>query len=340
MRNNGLEFSDLSGAKDYPKVSIIVPFYKARSRYLEECIQRCLELDHPDFEIIVVSNEHYEASDPKVKAFTTDKLSQGEKDDVGISVSSGEICAFINDDAYPRRDWLKNAVKYFQDPEVGAVGGPGLTPENDGLMQKASGAVYASFLGAGFAAYRCSTPRSPTYIDDCPGHNLIVKKGLLERIGGFGTRFRSGEDTALSLKIIKASRKIVYAPDVIVFHHRKPLFRAHMRQARSCGMHRGYYVKKFPETSFRASYFLPSFLVFSIMALATILALDPSIAWPLLVLLGVYVLFSFASGFISNRSLKIALLFPAAILATHVAYGVGFLQGLMTFDENRLTWKE
>jgi len=340
MRKNEPGFFDLSDAKDYPKVSIVVPFHKARSKYLEECVQRCLELDYPDFEVIVVSNERYDTSDAMVKSLVTDKLSQGEKDDAGISASSGEICAFINDDAYPRRDWLRNAVKYFQDPEVGAVGGPGLTPENDVLMQKASGAVYASFLGAGFAAYRCATPKSPRYIDDCPGHNLIVRKDLLVKIGGFGTRFRSGEDTALSLKIVNTGKKIVYAPDVVVFHHRKPLFRAHMRQAKSCGIHRGYYVKKFPETSLRAGYFLPTFLVFSLAAAATILLFNPFIAWPLLFLLVVYVLFSFTTGLLSSKDLRIALLFPAGVVATHVAYGIGFIQGLATFDEKKLMWKE
>ena len=144
---------------DYPKVSIVVPFYRLRSRYLKECVQRCLELDYPDFEVIVVSNVPYEVGSARTRSIVTDKLSQGEKDDVGIAYSSGEICAFINDDAYPRRDWLRNAIKYFRDSSVGAVGGPGLTPNEDSLMQKASGAVYASFLGAGLAAHRCSVPR-------------------------------------------------------------------------------------------------------------------------------------------------------------------------------------
>ena len=55
--------------------------------------------------------------------------------------SNGEFCAFIDNDAYPRSDWLTSALKYFENPEVGGVGGPGLTPEADGFMQKAGGYV-------------------------------------------------------------------------------------------------------------------------------------------------------------------------------------------------------
>jgi len=340
MGRQEAESENYRSTSGYPKVSIVVPFYKLRSTYLEECIQHCLELDYPDFEVIVVSNVPYETNDPRIRSIVTDMLSQGEKDDVGIEKSSGEICAFINDDAYPRHDWLRNAVKYFQDSSVGAVGGPGLTPDNDSLMQKASGAVYASYLGAGFASYKCSVPKAPRYIDDSPGHNLIVRKNLLERVGGFGTSFRSGEDTALSLKIVNAGKKILYAPDVVVFHHRKPLFRAHMKQAKSCGTHRGYYAKKFSQTSLRIWYFLPTLLVFSLVMIMGALLLSPSIAWPLLFLSIAYLLFAFTSCLLATKNLKIALLYPAAVLATHIAYGVGFVQGLMTFDENRLRWEE
>ncbi|MFQ6136538.1 MAG: glycosyltransferase [Candidatus Hydrothermarchaeales archaeon] len=55
---------------------------------------------------------------------------------MGIENSAGELLAFIDSDAYPRKDWLKNAVKYFSNPEIAAVGGPGLTPEEDNTLQK------------------------------------------------------------------------------------------------------------------------------------------------------------------------------------------------------------
>ncbi len=35
------------------------------------------------------------------------------KRDIGAKKAKGEIIAFIDDDAYPRKDWLINAVKNF-----------------------------------------------------------------------------------------------------------------------------------------------------------------------------------------------------------------------------------
>ena len=37
-------------------------------------------------------------------------------------------------------------MKYLKDPEVSAVGGQGITPENATLMEKASGYVLSSFM--------------------------------------------------------------------------------------------------------------------------------------------------------------------------------------------------
>jgi len=50
---------------------------------------------------------------------------------------------------------LKNAVKYLVNDEVVAVGGPGITPPKDNLMQKASGYAYAaSFLSSLIGRFR------------------------------------------------------------------------------------------------------------------------------------------------------------------------------------------
>ena len=46
------------------------------------------------------------------------------------------MCSFFNryyrDDAYPDARWLENAVKYFSDPAIGAVGGPVFSPAGMG----------------------------------------------------------------------------------------------------------------------------------------------------------------------------------------------------------------
>ena len=116
-----------------PKVSVIVPFYKEK-KYVIECVENCLRLDYPSFEVIVVSKVPLEI-DPRVKLMVDESDSQGRKKNVGVLAATGDICAFVDEDAYPSPDWLKNAVPHFEDSEFGAVCGPGITPPGDGVLQ-------------------------------------------------------------------------------------------------------------------------------------------------------------------------------------------------------------
>ena len=56
-----------------------------------------------------------------VKIIATGPVSPGVKRNIGVKNSNGEFCAFIDNDAYPRSDWLTNALKYLEDPQVAVL---------------------------------------------------------------------------------------------------------------------------------------------------------------------------------------------------------------------------
>jgi len=265
----------------------------------------------------------------EIKIIPTGSVKPAKKRDIALKYAKGEILAFIDDDAYPAPDWLKNAIKNFADLEVAAVGGPALTPADDTLRQKASGMVYSTFLVSGQYNYRY-IPKQKIEVDDYPSCNFLVRKAVFEELGGFDTVFWPGEDTKLCLDITKKlSQKIIYDPKVIVYHHRRPLFSGHLKQIANYALHRGYFVKRYPQTSLKFSYFIPSlFLLFLIVG--------GVIAWFLGGFLRIAYLFSLflylflVLIFSINRELRlIALVFPGIIL-THLTYGFYFLKGLFS----------
>jgi len=314
-------------------VSIVVPL-KAPNKNLEECLEHCLKLDYADYEILVLPDEPARLDYPKTRVIPSGALGPSEKRDLALKYAQGEILAFIDDDAYPAREWLRNASKYFDDPEVAAVGGPAVTPDNDGFMQKASGYVLSSFMGGGSYTFRY-IPGEVREVDDYPTCNLLVRKSIMEKLGGFDNKFWPGEDTILCLEITKKEgKKIIYAPDVLVYHHRRTLFRQHLRQIWSYAVHRGYFVKKFPETSLRLSYFLPSLFVVGVVAglgLSLRYELIRFIYVPILV---AYLLAALATG-LKTRDIRMALTVAAGIAVTHIYYGIGFILGLATSNLER-----
>lgn len=82
---------------------------------------------------------------------STGSITLGTKRYTIIVNSLGEICAFINTDTFPGRDWLYNVVEYFKRLEVAAVGGPALTSKEDRLVQRVSGYELSSFIVAGLS---------------------------------------------------------------------------------------------------------------------------------------------------------------------------------------------
>ncbi|MEI6632111.1 MAG: glycosyltransferase, partial [bacterium] len=167
-------------------ISIIIAV-KTWQKNLEECVSRCLELDFPDFEVIILPDYSLQMNlDSRIRLIPTAEVTPPRKRDIGIKEAKGDIVAFIDDDAYPIKDWLKHAAENFKDDSVAAVCGPAVTPDSDSLMKKASGEVYSSTLVSANFIYRY-IPKKRMEVQDYPSCNLIVRKSVIEALGGFNT---------------------------------------------------------------------------------------------------------------------------------------------------------
>jgi hypothetical protein len=243
--------------------------------------------------------------------------------------SKGEFFAFIDDDAIPRADWLTNAVRIFADQGVGGVAGPGITPAGSPWAERAGGAFYESWLGSGPYRYRFR-PAKRRDVDDYPAYNLFVRREAAEHVKGWGTGFYGGEDTVICLALVEAGWRIVYDPEVVVFHQRRPVLRSHLVQVGNVGMHRGYFVKAYPQTSLRPSYFLPTLGTIALAGLIVGAVFSTKARLALVAALALYLVGGVAVGLAERNRPSIALALPGVALATHVTYGVQFVRGLLT----------
>lgn len=320
----------MPATKQFPRVSIVIPC-KAISAFAFESIEHCRALDYPDFEILVLPDEPL--SEPEIEGVTvvpTGPMGPSPKRDIAATKATGEILAFIDDDAYPRVDWLMKAVPLFADQDVAAVGGPAVTPDSDGYLEAASGAVYESLLGGGPHAYRY-TPRDSRNVDDYPTCNLLVRKDDFNRVGGFGTEYWPGEDTKFCLTLtVILGKTIRYDPEVLVYHHRRNVFRGHLKQITSYAVHRGFFVKRFPETSRRPSYFIPTIATFG-MILGAFALLVPWLSAFYLAGVAIYVsLVAISSALVSWRKPWLLPTVAVGTIVSHFAYGTWFLKGLLS----------
>ena len=301
------------------------------SPYLTECLEALALQTYPHFEALVLPDAPCDLGPTPfaLHVIPTGKIRPAEKRNTGIQQARGEVVAFLDDDAYPVPAWIEQAIKYFTLPDVGGVGGPGVTPPGDPFLGQASGRVYANPLVSGNYRYRYLGDRVRASIDDFPSCNLFVRTDVLRAIGGYRTDFWPGEDTILCADIaIGQKRRIIYDPWVQVFHHRRPLFGPHLRQIGRYALHRGYFAKRFPATSLRISYLIPTFFVLGLVVGAVLACLHPWLRIAYFAVLAFYMLITF----LSSVSLSPArwLVTWLGVMATHVVYGVRFAQGLLS----------
>ena len=314
-----------------PKFSVIIPVV-ALNDYVDESVSALQSNTFSDWELIIVTNnkEDNKWNDPRIKLLDSGRVGPGEKRDMAAQVATGEILAFLDDDAYPDNLWLENASLAFSGG-VKAIGGPSLTPPSNSFWQKVSGSMYEKKLLGG-DPIRYSRIKKAIDVDDWPSVNLFVKRDIFLSVGGFDCKFWPGEDTFLCLKLKKLNIKIKYSPDVFVWHHRRPNFFSHLKQLSNYGLHRGYFARHFPATSFRFRYFLPTFLLVVGLAFISSLIFDfAQLKILSLVLLLTYFL-SVLSALISMLGkyniLHLAILFFYTI-SSHLLYGFHFLRGFL-----------
>lgn len=113
----------------FPAVSIIINT-DGRVKSLSACIESLKFLRYPNFEVVVVPGPTEDGTRELCRKYA-DKIKIAEcphrnismSRNIGISISSGEIIAFLDDDAIPEPEWLNDIVPAFQDPEAGVAGG-------------------------------------------------------------------------------------------------------------------------------------------------------------------------------------------------------------------------
>lgn len=314
------------------KVSIVIPC-KRIDVYTRECIRRCEEIDRSDYEIIVLPDHEEEFPDGRVRVVATGPVRPLAKRFEALSVARGEVCAFIDSDAYPARDWLENALPHFGDAEIAAVAGPSLTPESDGLRAKASGLVLALPFGGGTERIRYESTHHSRYVKETPTCNFIVRKSVLKAIRDSVVDVWPGEEIALcGLITNELGKKILYDPQVRVYHHRRPLYTQHLRQIWNYGFVKGLLTRSHL-CYVRPLFFAPSLFVVFLVAGLFAAMFNPVLRLLYLLIVGVYAFLTlFCGAFVGlrERSIRLALLTLTGIIATHVCYGVAFIKGLIS----------
>ncbi len=225
-----------------PRISVVVCTYNG-SATLADCLRSLTRLVYPDYEVIVVDDGSTDTTPEIASRFpvryhrqpTNGGLSLARN--VGLAMATGEIVAYIDDDAEADPHWLYFIAASLKRTAV-AVGGPNFAHPKDGFVAQCVD----------------QSPGNPVHVllndelaEHIPGCNMAYKKPALESIGGFDpTHHVAGDDVDVCWKLLTREQRIVYSPSAMVYHRRRPTVRAFLRQQKNYGFAEGHLVDRHP----------------------------------------------------------------------------------------------
>src|SRR5260221_1473413 len=227
----------------YPRISVIVCSYKGQ-RTLHDCLGGLLQLDYPTFEVIVVDDGSTDqtatiASEYGFNVIRTENRGLSQARNTGLAAATGEIVAYIDDDARPDRHWLTYLAATFLTTTHAGVGGPNLAPPGDGLI----------------ADCVANAPGGPVHVllsdqeaEHIPGCNMAFRASCLQAIGGFDPQFRiAGDDVDVCWRLQQCGWTLGFSPAATVWHHRRNSVRTYWKQQKNYGKAEALLERKWPE---------------------------------------------------------------------------------------------
>jgi GT2 family glycosyltransferase len=238
-------FTDVPFPQDlpWPSISVVVCSYNG-ARTIRDCCAGLLQLEYPNFEVIVVNDGSTDATPEIVSEYgfrliSTENRGLSNARNTGWQEARGEIVAYIDDDAYPDPHWLTYMAAAFMRTTHMGIGGPNLPPPGDGAI----------------ADCVANAPGGPVHVllsdteaEHIPGCNMAFRKTALHAIGGFDPQFRTaGDDVDVCWRLQEQGWTIGFSPAAMVWHHRRNSVRTYWKQQQGYGKAEALLEKKWPE---------------------------------------------------------------------------------------------
>lgn len=228
----------------WPRISVVVCSYNG-SRTIRDTMEGLKRLEYPNFEVIVVNDGSTDAT-PRIVAeyggvrlISTENRGLSAARNTGWQQATGEIVAYIDDDAYPDPHWLQFLAHRFMTGDWVGVGGPNIAPPGDGPI----------------ADCVANAPGGPVQVllsdieaEHVPGCNMAFRREALAAIDGFDVRYRAaGDDVDLCWRLQERGGRIGFHAGAMDWHHRRNSLTMYWNQQKGYGKAEALLEEKWPE---------------------------------------------------------------------------------------------
>jgi glycosyltransferase involved in cell wall biosynthesis len=215
-----------------PRISVVVCTHR-RPQQLSTLVASLKRLDPAPFEVLIVDNDpgeldcREEVAAAGFRYLREDRRGLDNARNAGLRAARGEVVAYIDDDCVASPHWLEPVARAFAHDGVAAITGPAFpylldTPTREMMERKAS---LARGLRRVPFDWQSMSPLHAAAMG--VGANMTFRRDLLPGDEPFppeldaGTETESGGDSYLLGRILDAGYRVIYHPEMFVFHQHR-----------------------------------------------------------------------------------------------------------------------
>ena len=317
-----------------PFVSVLVPV-RNEARYIERCLYSLSAQDYPraSFEVIVIDGQSTDQTRHAVVRFAAEstvdvrllqnpRLLPAAALNIGLAEARGDVIVRIDGHAAVAPDFLRCSVEALSQTRADCVGGV-IESEGASSFGETIALAMSSRFGVGGASFRVG--------GEGPADTVAFgayRREVFDRIGGFTEDIDKGEDDEFNYRLLDAGGTIMLVPSIHAHYTVRDDLPGLWRQYFGYGKAKPQVLARHPLQA-RPRQFAAPLLVLG-LAGASILAI---IGWksPLKSLLRMYTFSATTASLVLARQhgWKHLPVLPPIFVCLHLAYGLGFVAGLL-----------
>jgi PST family polysaccharide transporter len=312
-------------------VTVVVPARNEEAN-LGPCLTSILDQDWRNLQVLVVDGAStdgtgaiirtFAARDRRVEPLVNDARTIPTSLNLALRAARGSWFVRVDAHAQVPRDYVRRLVHHLEPGDWGGVGGrkdgQGVTPAG-----RAIAAAMASPFGVGNSTYHHG--RRVRTVDHIPFG--AYPTALVRELGGWDERLLANEDFEFDYRIRRNGRKLLFDPELKIGWQCRQSVRDLFAQYRRYGRGKADVARLHPASLQPRHFMAPGLLAVWLAALV----LAPFLPLLAAVPFAVYLLgLAFATARTARRlDLRARPYVPAAFVAMHVGWGLGFWEGVI-----------
>lgn len=318
-----------------PSVSIILPV-RNEAATISSCLEGLLAQDYPRISEIIVadgaSNDEtrsiirsYASRDRRIRLIDNPARVTPQALNLAIAQSTGDIIARMDGHARPEADYISSGVQVLAETGAWCVGGVMLKSGGEPI-QRAIARATSSPLAVGNALHNyAARPRSveTVFLGMWP-------RWVFDRVGMFDPELERNQDDELSYRIRATGGVIWLDPRMVVTYEPRDSIGRLFSQYRQYGMWKVRVFQKHPRAA-RWRHFAPAISLAFLTATGALAPLNMFSRVAFFGSLATYLAIVAAGAVRIARPGESSRLIALAVATVHLAYGLGFWQGIARF---------